>query len=69
MIDEAYFVLSRDVTLDERHGDFIKEASKLIEENTKKKTKKDGRLIAFFAGFISALAIAISLFILTRYVG
>ncbi len=69
MIDEAYFVLSRDVTLDERHGDFIKEANKLIEESTKEKTKKDGRLLAFFAGFISALAIAISLFILTRYTG
>ena len=66
MIEEAYFVLSRDLELGNNKENFIKEAIKLIEENTREKKKKDGRLLAFFAGFTVALAIAISLFLLTR---
>ncbi len=66
MIEEAYFVLSRDLELGNNKENFIKEANKLIEENTREKKKKDGRLLAFFAGFTVALAIAISLFLLTR---
>ena len=66
MIEEAYFVLSRDLELGNNKENFIKEANKLIEENTRENKKKDGRLLAFFAGFTVALAIAISLFLLTR---
>ena len=65
MIEEAYFVLSRDLELGNNKENFIKEANKLIEENTRENKKKDGRLLAFFAGFTVALAIAISLFLLT----
>ncbi len=66
IIDEAYFVLSKDVSFDKGRGDFIKEANRIIEENTKKRRKKDGRLTAFLMGLICALSMAVSLFILTR---
>ena len=35
MIEEAYFVLSRDLELGNNKENFIKEANKLIEENTR----------------------------------
>lgn len=67
MIEEAYFVLSNDASKNISSGEFIKEANKIIEENSKEKKKKDGRLAAFFAGAVCASLIAASLFILTRY--
>lgn len=68
MIEEAYFVLSKDAEHGVSSGDFIKEANKIIEESTRGKTKKDGRLAAFLAGITCASLVAASLFILTRYV-
>ncbi len=69
IIEEAYFLLSKDVSLEGDHDDFIKEANRIIDENTKERRKRDGRLTAFFMGLICALSIAVSLFILTRYWG
>ncbi len=67
IIEEAYFVLASGAEHVTSGGDFIKEANKIIEENTKEKKKKDGRPAAFFAGIACASLIAAGLFILTRY--
>ncbi len=67
IIEEAYFVLYKDVSLDGGiRSDFIKEADRIIEEGTKKKRRGDGRIYSFLLGVLSALAISGSAIFLIR---
>ncbi len=66
IIEEAYFILYKDVSLEGgRRSDFIKEADRIIEEGTKKR-RTDGRAFAFLLGALSALAVATSAFLIIR---
>lgn len=67
IISEAYFVLSDESVLNDGRDNFIKEANRIIEENTKeKKSEKNGRLGYFLFGLFCAATAAVILFFLTR---
>ena len=55
IIEEAYFVLSDGVCLDSKRDDFLKEANRLIGENTKEKKRGSGRVFPFCLGALAAL--------------
>ncbi len=69
IIDEAYFVLSGGVDFGCQRENLIKEANRIIEENTGEKKKRDGRFLFFCLGVLSSSAVALVLFILTRLWG
>lgn len=66
IIEEAYFVLSEGASLEDGRESFLKEANRIIEENTGEKRKRDGRLFPFCLGILSAASVFFALIALSR---
>lgn len=62
LIEEAYFLLSDGACLEGGREKFLREANRIIEENTGEKRKKDGRVLHFCQGALSSAAILVAVF-------
>ena len=68
MIEEAYFVLSDGVMLEDGRDKFLKEANKIIEENSGVRKKREKKLFHFFIGTLFGVFVLLSLIALTRII-
>ncbi len=66
IIEEAYFVLSDGASLEDGRESFLKEANRIIEENTVDKKKRDGRILPFCLGILTAVSVIFMLIALSR---
>lgn len=68
MIEEAYFVLSDGVMLEDGRDKFLKEANRIIEENSGGRKKREKKLFHFFIGALFGVFVLLSLTFLVRII-